>query len=187
MAECSVEGCSNHANRVSYVLCEKHYGRLRRHGSTDLAQRYKDGKLEHSGGYLLVYAPDHPVATFSRAYEHRVVYYDNYGEGPFECHHCGTEVSWDTLHIDHLDDNKKNNDISNLVASCPTCNQARGRHKMVKSQRSKGINIEFNGVTKHVSEWANDLGISRTSLVSRLKKWPKERALTEPRGKFGPK
>lgn len=67
------------------------------------------------------------------AYEHRVVLYDAIGPGWHDCHHCGTAVSWDrtfprhldALVVDHLDDDKANNELSNLVPSCQPCNTKR--------------------------------------------------------------
>ena len=48
--------------------------------------------------------------------------------------------------------------------------------------------IEFNGQAKTISEWARELDIDPSSLSQRLRGgWPVERALTEPRGKFGPR
>ena len=187
MAICSVEDCDIYANRVGHGWCEKHYGRFRRHGSTGLAPNHKDCKLEHTGGYLLVYAPKHPLAKSARLYEHRFVYYNEHGEGPFDCFHCGVEVRWDNLHIDHLDDNKKNNSLSNLVSSCPSCNKTRGRTKMIKTKRAQGVNITFNGETKHISEWCKIIGISRPALCTRLKNWPLEKAMTSVKGNTGPK
>lgn len=190
-SKCKVDGCDNEANRISSRLCEKHYMRVRRHGSTDKKSNVKPGKLEHvGGGYLLLYMPDHPLARgcSPRVYEHRVIYYDHHGEGPFKCYHCGATQTWETMHVDHLDDNPKNNRIDNLACSCPTCNQSRGRAKMTKTaQENSEWMIEFRGERLHVKEWADRLGISRNSLKDRIKKWPLERAMTEPRGKFGPR
>lgn len=41
--------------------------------------------------------------------------------------------------------------------------------------------VEFNGVVDSQAGWARRLGISPTCLRKRLKKWPLERALTEPK------
>jgi hypothetical protein len=48
--------------------------------------------------------------------------------------------------------------------------------------------VTINGRKKTLNEWAAEAGISRSSIISRLKAgWPIERAVFEPRGKFGPK
>lgn len=187
--KCCVDGCTSEANRVGAQMCEKHYMRMRRRGSTDKHVARKNGDLVHSGGnYLLAYAPDHPIAANScRVYVHRINYYDAHGKGPFKCHHCGVEVTWATMHVDHLDSDTQNNAIDNLVASCPVCNQKRGRAKMKRTMQERGLMIEYSGERLHVSEWAERLGISRVSLKARLKTWPLDKALTTPKGSTGPK
>lgn len=188
--ECSVDGCSSDANRVGAGLCEKHYMRLRRRGTTDSVRRPE--KIMHSHGYVLVANDTHPLAeelpSGSRLYEHRVKFYDAYGGGSHECHWCNVVCKFDDMHVDHLNAIKTDNRIKNLVASCPSCNMTRGIEKMKKTMRERGMMIEFKGVRKHVTEWAMDLGISPVSLKNRIRSgWSLERALTEPRGKTGPR
>jgi 5-methylcytosine-specific restriction endonuclease McrA len=187
---CSVDGCLSEANRVKYQLCEKHYARKRRTGTTD---KYEAAiRRKNSNGYITRPAKSHPIglnlSDTSRIYEHRIVYYDHHGAGPYDCHWCGKMIAFDNMHVDHINSVKDDNRIENLVASCPACNKARGVEKMRKTQRSKGIMIEFNGVKKHVSEWADDLGISSVSLKNRINSgWELSRALTQPRGNTGPR
>ena len=46
--------------------------------------------------------------------------------------------------------------------------------------------LTFNGQTKSVTEWANELGISQTALSNRLSRgWPLERALSDRKWKQG--
>lgn len=40
------------------------------------------------------------------------------------------------------------------------------------------VNIEFNGVTKCITDWANHLSITLTSLKKRIRNWGIEKALT---------
>lgn len=186
--KCIVQDCAKSTRGGRCPYCEMHYGRLRRNGTLDrvLAAHTR----EHSGGYIQVPANGHPLARGgSLVYEHRAVYYDAHGDGPFKCHWCGAHITWDTLHIDHLNDNRKDNRISNLVASCPICNQQRGREKMVKTMRRNYATwIEYDGKRQTLQEWARQIGIGRTALQYRLASgWPLDRALTEPRGKFGPR
>lgn len=47
------------------------------------------------------------------------------------------------------------------------------------NNRRNNVKIEFNGKVRTKMQWAEQLGISHTSLSKRLKKWPLERALTE--------
>ena len=184
---CTVDGCQTKVRSARATLCHMHYARLGRTGTTDLNPKEVIDEKLTSNGYVTIPANGHPLAHNSRVYEHRAVYYNQHGIGPFNCYWCDTRITWDDLHIDHLDDVKTNNQIANLVASCPTCNMTRGSAKMKKAMQAKGINLTFNGVTKHISEWAQDLGISRVSLRNRIEKWTLEKALTTPRGRYGPK
>lgn len=188
---CNVEGCGNPARSSKTLVCEKHYYRQRRTGTTDLMPREMPRTRDHTGGYKLLYSPRHPISTKgqqARVYEHRAVYYKHHGEGPFSCVHCGAEVTWQTMHVDHLDDDPANNEIDNLGASCPTCNQKRGQWKAKRTARlTRSTSITWKGVTKPVGDWADELGIAPSNLKRRLRLWPLERAMTEPRGRFGPK
>lgn len=186
---CSVEGCGKDANRVRLGLCEMHYMRQRRKGSFDAfvpKQRYG-----HVHGYVKVRCEGHPLVRGRRdaiEYEHRVVYYNAHGAGPFACHHCGARVTWADMHVDHLNDIPHDNRIDNLVSSCPGCNQKRGLPKMVASVRKQHSTLTAFGRSHTISEWAREVGISRTALKARIDGgWPLERALTEPRGHTGPK
>jgi hypothetical protein len=183
---CSVDGCEKPARQRGY--CTMHYIRWYRNGTLELTKppEFRD----HSHGYLLEYAPDHPLTRESknRVYAHRRVLYDTRGAGPFPCHWCAAMVTWDDLHVDHLDDNKKNNDPANLVPSCKVCNPQRGRQKAAARHRAMGVQITAFGRTMCRSEWAREVGISVSALAARIASgWPLEKALTEPRGKTGPK
>ena len=182
---CSVDGCSSPATREGAQLCEMHYTRKRRNGYTDPIKRPVETK--QSAGYILQIANGHPIARGKfRAYQHRIVYYDHCGAGPFKCHWCNTSVTWDDLHIDHVDDDIKNNDISNLVASCATCNKARGSHKALAKWRDK-TGIALDGIKKTINEWSSHYGISRSAIQWRVRNgWAIEAAIKTPRGKFGP-
>lgn len=188
MQKCKVDGCDMVANRTGAEMCEKHYMRQRRNGSTKTQYERAEEFFEQSGGYLLVKAKGHPRSIDGRrAYAHRVAFSDANGEGPFKCHWCGVTVTWADMHVDHLDDDKHNNDPRNLVASCPVCNQQRGHHKQVATNRAK-TGLTYGGETLTLNEWAAKIGVSRQSLIYRLKAgWPLERALTEGRGVTGPR
>ncbi|QND42986.1 HNH endonuclease [Rhizobium leguminosarum bv. viciae] len=79
----------------------------------------------------MAHAPGHPLTEGKRPYEfqHRVVFYDTNGVGPFECHWCGVEVDFSNMHIDHHDNDKTNNTPGNLLPSCPHCNMNRPRRE----------------------------------------------------------
>ena len=183
---CSVDGCELPTRSASSPYCEKHYMRFYRNGKTD--RKITASVREHSHGYVLEPARGHFLARgSSHAYQHRLVYHREHGDGPFLCHWCGLAATWDDMHVDHLDDDKKNNAAENLVASCPECNQKRGQHKIQKTWRLK-TGIYALGMTKTISEWSVYAGISRQSLLHRLRSGLSfEDAVTKPRGKFGPK
>lgn len=160
--------------------------RMRRKGTTDY--RALPHRLNQSNGYIWLREPGHPLSdSRGLVYEHRYVFYQNNGAGPFKCHWCGLDVEWKTMHIDHLDDDKTNNNIENLVPSCPLCNQKRGRWKMVAKQRANGKQITYNGITKTAGLWAKDLGLSRSAFTRRMECWPIDVVMTTPHGKSGPK
>ena len=85
----------------------------------------------HIKGYkYLTGMQDHPLATrgSGQITEHRVVLYDAIGPGPHPCHWCDRPLNWGGrtgLQADHLDGVKTNNDITNLVPSCISCNRRR--------------------------------------------------------------
>lgn len=186
MSLCSIDGCTRTTRSPTSEWCNTHYFRHYRYGTTDLTMKPAKRRI-HSGGYVLIPANKHPIANGeSLAYEHRVVYYDAHGTGPFSCHWCGKKIIWKTLHIDHVDNVKTNNSIDNLVASCPICNQKRGFEKARGTWRKK-VGISFQGETLTLQEWANRIGVSVESMRMRVKKMSLEDALTKPRGKSGPK
>lgn len=87
-----------------------------------------------SVGYLAGKKPNHPLANKQgRVYQHRFVLYETIGAGSHPCHWCGRDLHWgrsypphpDALTADHLDGVKTNNDPTNLVPSCPSCNTSR--------------------------------------------------------------
>jgi hypothetical protein len=126
--ECSVDGCSNRANRKGHGWCEKHYGRMRRNGDMRAPVIGKWTKASH--GYMVRQDRSHPLAGKSGLlYQHRAVLYDRLGSGPQACHWCGLVVEWrgtPKLVVDHLDGDKANNREGNLVPSCHKCNATRG-------------------------------------------------------------
>lgn len=121
---CNVEGCERPHAKGGY--CSMHIQRVRRYGSPELPVRSLAPKR-----YRIIHKPEHPLAMRNgRVFEHRAVLYDKIGPGGFPCHWCGKLVYWgrsypkddDALVVDHLDHDRHNNDPSNLVPSCNTCN-----------------------------------------------------------------
>lgn len=127
---CAVVGCSRQVRFAD--MCSLHRQRLRRTGSVTLRPR-----TLHAKRYRLVVRRGHALAHAStgRVYVHRAVLFDNLGWGNFACFWCGTTVRWSTSHpqptdaliTDHVDHDRHNNDVTNLVPSCGRCNSARSR------------------------------------------------------------
>lgn len=88
----------------------------------------------------------HPLSTHGWVLEHRMIVWDVYGPGPHNCRWCGRQVVWRTknlsirLLVDHLDDDGRNNDVSNLVISCITCNNERA---VVNKWLRAGYSLEY--------------------------------------------
>ena len=79
-------------------------------------------------GYVRVKLPGHPFARAGWVREHVLVLYAELGPGPHPCDGCGQPLEWDVnLEVDHLDYDRSNNRIENLVAVCRGCNNRRRR------------------------------------------------------------
>lgn len=130
---CSVEGCDKPARSPGGKMCEMHYYRVRRTGSTEIDTERKGYTLT-SHGYISVYDKEHPLSFKGRVYEHRKILFDKIGWGPHPCYWCGAKVDWKpgektskgSLVVDHLNGNKKDNSAGNLIPSCHRCNSMRG-------------------------------------------------------------
>jgi hypothetical protein len=86
-------------------------------------------------GYRFLRVTGHPLADAKGVVrEHRLLLYGRIGPGPHPCHWCGKQLDWrsvskpnlpegvEPLTVDHLDEDKRNNDAANLVPSCHRCN-----------------------------------------------------------------
>ena len=177
---CELDGCDNPTrDRCKKGVCETHYYRMRRTGRYDLAIRDPNKVTETSHGYLIVSDKNHPLAGSNHSvYQHRQVLFNS---DPDMCCWGGGELqTWESCHVDHIDENKENNDVSNLRISCPKCNQGRGRWKKILTQ---GVFLTFNGETHHLSEWGRITGFGVSVICYRVKKkWSTEDVLTTPIG-----
>lgn len=130
---CVTEGCQN---RRGYRtgLCNTCYIRIRRAGKPEPPARHYAYRSKHSSGYIVIIDAAHPLAVRGRVFEHRKVLFASIGPGQHPCHWCATPVEWmkkgtakrGSLVADHLDGDKANNLITNLVPSCARCNWSRG-------------------------------------------------------------
>lgn len=110
-------------------------------------------------GYVVLYRPDHPLTgKTGLLLKHRMVLFDSIGPGAHPCNWCKTPVTWlvrgrgefrtDELVVDHVDTNRTNNDLANLVPSCAKCNLSRmgGNERIVNDDevfivRSNGTRL----------------------------------------------
>ena len=176
--KCKVDGCEKDATYKSESLCQKHYFRKWRYGTTELT---RDKKLREIGytrvyritmpgkGYQRVYEPLHPLAD-GQGYvaEHRMVLWDRYGNNLPPCELCGAESSWATSHIDHRDNDVKNNAADNLRPLCRPCNTFRDMRPAHTFDRCMSLTYEGKTDTPH--GWSRDPRVSVSSSTIRKRK-----------------
>lgn len=171
--KCHVDGCDREAAYKAQRVCQMHYFRYRRNGIYGLKAekrhgkgRFRAPKYTNQEGYVLVDVPGHPLSDGrGYVYEHRHTYYEKISSSPSECAMCRRSISWESLHIDHIDCDKSNNDPENLRAVCRPCNVFRGH-----SPVSMGKHLfTVGGRTMTASAWARDPGVmvSPSTIVRR--------------------
>ena len=129
---CSIEGCNEPMMYSKVKLCQKHYVRKLRYNTTELTKQ-RNYRTHNKAGYQMLYEPGHPLSMANNyVYEHRKIIYDKYGTNLPSCESCGKPTNWETCHIDHIDNDVKNNDISNLRPLCRGCNTKRTKRRTKK-------------------------------------------------------
>lgn len=180
---CQAPECNRPTAKRRNQYCEMHHGRLRRNGTFDLLPSPQDGEIrQHSAGYILEYRNNHIKFGTGYYYQHRLNFYDFHGDGPFKCFDCNKDISWEDMHVHHLDENKQNNEIKNLAASCPKCNHNASIGKCKKGLRkiNKQNNISYKNVVKHICDWSDELNIPPHVIKWRVQNWGVDKALSEP-------
>jgi hypothetical protein len=125
---CSIDGCNKRMMYPTAGLCQMHWTRLQRNGTTD--RQTTSVRRSTDRGYILVKLADHPLADqHGWVYEHRAVAYDACDGVPGECGWCLLPLrDWTETHIDHIDFARHHNDPSNLMRTCAPCNRRRMPH-----------------------------------------------------------
>lgn len=119
-------GCGRQARRDQRTICEACYYYHRRTGKPGPAPA-PAGRRKNGAGYVVVIRPGHPLANKNReAFEHRVVAYDSHHGICPNCFWCDVRLTWRAAVVDHLNEDKADNDPSNLVVACNSCNLTRG-------------------------------------------------------------
>jgi hypothetical protein len=124
---CVVPDCTRIAV-TKKQLCMACYHRQRRTGSLAWTRPMGQPSVTEKG-YVTLWLPKHPLAKRKggRVMEHRLVLYEKLGPGAHPCFWCGVVLEWKDIRVDHLNESKGDNYPDNLVASCNTCNRARGQ------------------------------------------------------------
>lgn len=190
--QCSVEKCGREAAYKADVLCQKHYFRKRRNGTFQtqmeikkLAQGFsRQPRITMPGrGYIRLYLPDHPLRdTQGYVSEHRKIMFDKIGYFLNACELCGKHQTWETVHIDHIDNNPKNNDPINLRPLCRSCNTRRNYPECHTLTGRYAVTLA--GMTMTASEWSRVVKkyLSPSTILRRIKSgMTPEQALLTPK------
>ncbi len=166
--QCKVENCDRQVRYKAACLCQKHYFRVMRNGTTELSRKAQE-RVIAPHGYVKVYVGSHLLGVNNGyIYEHRKVAFDKYGQTLPPCELCGKDLNWKTAHIDHKDNDKKNNNSENLRPLCCGCNT---RRNYPEAHTIKGRHaIEFNGLILTANEWSRAIGgyLSHATIIRRI-------------------
>ena len=155
--QCKVDGCDRDAQYKAAQLCQRHYFRQWRNGTTEMVRKSAKPRIEDDRGYQFLYVPGHPLLSKGQTYvaEHRIVLFDAIGPGPMDCALCGCGLTWKTCQADHIDENPRNNARANLRPLCRRCNTWRSMPPAVVRMKN-AVALTFEGETKTATEWARD-------------------------------
>lgn len=138
--QCVIDGCEQ--KHYGRGWCRTHYRRWWDTGSPLLQPRAVPERRLNNSGYVLLRCPGHPLATSpgGRGLEHRIKVYDAIGPGTHSCHYCDVAVTWGIdLQVDHADSDQTNNDLSNLVVCCGSCNARRANLRRWRGEHEEAL------------------------------------------------
>lgn len=147
--KCKIDGCEIKAMYKVKQLCQKHYFRVMRNGHSDLLPKARKERSQNPAGYQKIFKPAHRLANSDGyVYEHRMLMYAKHGEHLPVCEMCGKEINWSSCHIDHIDENVKNNHIENLRPVCRGCNTSRTERRTIKKYSYQGKYMSVTEMAK---------------------------------------
>ena len=114
----------NRSKSGLYFCCREH---------KDLAQSLESGEK------FANMRPEHYGKVLSRNSNYRDLAFREYGT---KCAICGFDEDIDMLEVHHIDENRDNNIVENLIPLCPMCHKKLTTHKYKLINREKIIKIE---------------------------------------------
>jgi len=122
-AKCSIGTCERTVK--GHGLCPLHLRRKKRGIPFDYSRPQLNPKR-----YRLKKIPGHPLADrLGRVYVHRAVLFESIKWMVVPCFWCGCPISFSarTILADHLNHDRHDNRLQNLVPACDSCNAGRTR------------------------------------------------------------
>lgn len=157
--KCYVDGCERDAMYKIKKLCQKHYFRIMRNGTSDIKITQRKYRRINSAGYHLIHEKNHPLVNKDEyVYEHRYVIYNAKNGIAGNCELCGVKEDWATCHVDHIDNDKSNNKVENLRVCCRACNVMRGHSSKHNSFNSRYM-LTVGDATMSADKWASMDGV----------------------------